>query len=350
MRTALLFGPADLRVVERDRPEPGPGEVLVRVVSYAPYGTDLSAYLNLGGHYISSYPVGIGADFSGVIAALGPDVEGFAVGDRVTAMTLEHCGVCDYCRRGRTNLCQGLQYTNAGRQTCCAEFTLVKARKLARLPDNVSFDSAAMLAGVIVALNAFEKMSLVPGQLVAVIGVGAMGLCAIGVAKALGCEVVAVGGTGRRADYAETLGARAVVRLGQHGEDVSAASLAHSPSGYSAVLETTTSDWGQQQAFAIAAIEGTVALTGGGALPVGNWDIVRRELKVVGVRAGHHQEQGLDLIARGLLTLEPTITARRPLEQAPEVFALLASDAAKDVGRIIIECSAPPSDRHAAAS
>jgi len=341
MRAARLFGPGDLRIVELPPPTPGPGQVLVKVVAYAPYGTDVGVYLNKQNRYVQAYPVGIGADFSGVIAAVGPDVLGLEVGERVTALALEHCGGCSNCTRGITNLCLDPAYAAPPRQTCCEEFTLVSARKIARIPEGVGFEDAAMLAGAVDALNAYEKMALTRGDDVAVVGVGAMGLSAIAAAVALGLNVVAVGGTGRRADLAADLGARAVVRLKAHGEDVRDRALALSPGGHAAVIETTASSWGLELAFAIAAPAACVAVTGGGALPLTSWDVVNRELRIVGVRAGHHQEQVLELIARGALDLKPTIAARFALDQAPEAFALLTGPRAADVGRVIIHCGEP---------
>lgn len=337
MKAARLFGPGDIRLVDLDQPVPGPGQVLVRVMSYAPYGTDVSTYLNKAGRYVSSYPVGIGADFSGVVAEVGEGVEDFDVGDRVSALALDHCGACSNCTGGRQNLCLDPAYRVLVRQTCCEQAVIVPARKLARLPDAVGFDEAAMLAGPVDALNAFGKMGLAAGDRVAVIGVGAMGLGAIATARALGITVVAVGGTGRRAEIAAQLGADRVFPITRHGEDVTATVRAAFPDGIAAVIETTASDWGMAQAFALAALGAKVALTGGGALPVTCWDLVDRELALFGVRAGSGQAEVLDLIAAGQLSLAGSVSRRFTLDQVGEAFALLAGPNARDVGRVIIE-------------
>ena len=91
------------------------------------------------------------------------------------------------------------------------------------------------------------------------------------------------------------------------------------------------------QAFAVAAPGAVVALTGGGQLPLTSWDVVDRELRIVGIRCGHHQEQAMDLIAQGKLSLGRTISTRFPLEAAAEAFALLTSERARDLGRVIIQ-------------
>lgn len=336
MRAARLFGPGDLRIVDLPMPVPGPGQVLVRVMTYAPYGTDVGTYLNRHGRYVSAYPVGIGADFSGIVEACGPGVGGLAPGDRVAALALDHCGACGNCASGRTNLCLDPAFAKLVRQTCCEEYTLVSARKLAVLPDGVTFEDAAMLAGIVDALNAYEQMGLDAGDNVAVVGVGAMGLGAVATAAALGLRVTALGGTGRRCDLAEALGAT-VLRIAHHGEDIAPRARTHRPGGFPAIIETTASDWGIAQAFAVAAPGAIVALTGGGQLPLTSWDVVDRELRIVGVRAGHHQAQAMDLIASGKLSLQSTVSGRYPLDNVAEAFARLAGEEAKDIGRFLID-------------
>lgn len=341
MRAARLFGPGDLRIVDLPRPVPGPGQVLVRVMTYAPYGTDVGTYLNRHGRYVSAYPVGIGADFSGIVEACGPGVHGLAPGDRVAALALDHCGTCTNCASGRTNLCLDPAFAKLVRQTCCEEYTLVSARKLAVLPDGVAFDDAAMLAGIVDALNAYEQMGLGVGDNVAVVGVGAMGLGAIATAIALGLRVTALGGTGRRYELAKELGAT-VLPIASHGEDLTPRVLAHCPGGYPAIIETTASDWGIAQAFAVAAPGAIVALTGGGQLPMTSWDVVDRELRIVGVRAGHHQAKAMELIASGKLSLQSTVSGRFPLERTADAFARLAGEEAKDIGRFLIDIGGAP--------
>ncbi|QVM83629.1 zinc-dependent alcohol dehydrogenase [Novosphingobium decolorationis] len=337
MKAARLHAPGDIRVEDVARPEPGPGQVLVQVMAYAPYGTDVGTYLNRGGRYVKSYPVGIGADFSGIVAQLGAGVEGLAPGDRVSALALDHCGACANCTKGRHNLCLDPAFRTPVRQTCCEEYTLVSARKLAVLPDAVGFEDAAMLAGPVDALNAFRRMRLEAGQRVGIVGVGAMGLGAVAMARALGLEVVAIGGSGRRSDLAGDLGAAHLFPIAAHGERVSERVLGAFPEGLDAVMETTASAWGMDEAFAVAAPGARVALTGGGDLPVSNWQIVERELEILGVKAGPGQVDVLEFIARGDLSLRPTITRRFALDDVAEAFTLLAGPQARDVGRVIIE-------------
>lgn len=336
MRAALLFGKRDMRVTDVPLPVPAADEVLVKVMAYAPYGTDIGHYTDRGGRYAREYPYGVGADFSGTIAAMGADVSGFAPGDRVTALALNHCGTCSRCIAGETNLCLDPEATARPRQACCQEYTIVAANKLARMPDAVSFEQGAMLAGLVVALNGFQLMEASPRQPLAVIGVGAMGQAVIAAAKSCGIPTVAIGGTGKRVEIARALGADHCVPIVRYGEMVSEAALAHAPDGFSHVLETTCTDWGLDQAIGIAGKMARIGVTGGGHLPDRVWDIVIRQLQLIGISCGHHQEEALSRIADGSLDMRASITHRFTLEDAPAAFDLLAGSAASDVGRVII--------------
>lgn len=336
MRAALLHGVRDMRLVDIPRPRPAADEALIRVIAYAPYGTDVSHYTNREGRYARAYPYGVGADFSGIVEAVGSDVRHVQPGHRVTALALNHCGACAWCARGVTNMCTDAAALARPRQACCQEFTVVAANKLAVMPDDVSFEQGAMLAGVVVALNGFELMQIDRAQPLVVIGVGAMGLAVIATAAALGIATIALGGTGRRVDYARELGAT-VFPLAHYGEALTEQALMLAPEGFAQIIETTCSDWGLEQAVAVAGRLATIGVTGGGNLPQCVWDIVLRQLRLVGISCGHHQQQALELMASGRLKLDTTISHRFALADAPEAFELLAGPAAADVGRVVIE-------------
>ncbi len=337
MKAAQLFGPADLRVVDIPMPEPGPDEAIIRVVRYAPYGTDVGTFLNRGGRYGSTYPFGIGADFSGVVELIGADVRNVAVGDRVSALAMDHCGTCRNCRKGLSNLCLDSARLNAPRQVCCQTHTLVRANKLARLPQGVSFDDAAMLSGLVTVMNGLGMIDPAVDETLGIVGAGAMGWSAIAAAKAMGLTVTVLGGARKRAQIARSLGADKLLEISAYDEDLAARLKAETPGGLPCVIETTATDWGLKQAFAIAGLGGRIALLGGGPAPTSGWDLVGRQLTVHGVRAGHHQEMVLDLIAAGRIDLKPTITHRFGLDDAPKAFALLTGEDPEAVGRVMIE-------------
>lgn len=337
MKAAQLFGPGDLRVVDIPMPIPGPEDVLLRVARFAPYGTDVGTFLNRGGRYGSNYPFGIGADFSGTVEAIGKDVRNVAVGDRVSALAMDHCGTCRNCRRGLTNLCLDSARLNAPRQVCCQTHTLVRANKLARLPQGVTFDDAAMLSGLVTVMNGLEMLDPAVDETVGIVGAGAMGWSAIAAARAMGRTMIVLGGARKRAQIARDLGADRLLEITAYDDDLASRLKETVPGGLPCVIETTATDWGLKQAFAIAGLGGRLALLGGSAAPATGWDLVARQLTVHGVRAGHHQEMVLDLIAAGRIDLKPTITHRFSLDDSPRAFALLTGADPEAVGRVMIE-------------
>lgn len=340
MKAGLLFGPGDLRIVDAPMPEPGPEDVVLRVVRFAPYGTDIATYRNTGGRYVAAYPTGFGADIAGVVTAVGAQVRAVKVGDRVSALALGHCGACANCRKGRSNLCLDPAFRVPPRMAVAQEYARLQARQLAILPDAVSFDDAAMLAGIVDALNAWEKMAPRVGETVAIVGVGAMGWGAIATARALGHRVIAIGGTGRRAELAKLAGADHVVPIRAHDEDVSAQVRALAPGGIGAIMETSATDWGMRMCFRIAGLGARIVTTGAGPLQVSGWEMVGREIALFGSRAGHNQEGALRLIADGRIDLKPTITHRLPLAELPRAFSLLTGPQGRDVGRVMIDIAA----------
>jgi threonine dehydrogenase-like Zn-dependent dehydrogenase len=340
MKAGLLFGPGDLRVVDAPLPEPGPDDAILRIMRFAPYGTDIATFQKKGGRYVATYPTGFGADIAGVVTAIGANVKNIRVGDRVSALALAHCGHCANCRKGRTNLCLDPAFRMPPRMAVAQEFARLQARQLARLPDGVSFDDAAMLGGIVDALNAWGKMKPEAGEPVAIVGVGAMGWGAIATARALGHPVIAIGGTGKRVDLARACGADHVVPITAYDEDVSAQVLALAPGGVGAIMETSATDWGVKQCFKIAAPGARIVTTGApGGIPASGWEVVGKELAIFGSRAGHDQEGALRLIAAGKIDLKPTITHRMPLADLPKAFSLLTGPDSRNVGRIMIDVS-----------
>ena len=317
MRQALLFGPRDLRVVDAAKPEPGPDEAVVRVMRTAPYGTDIELYKAENERHRLPYPAGIGADFSGIVDSVGGKVFGFTEGDRVSALAGLHCGRCRFCRDGRTNLCVSVVNPNEGRQESCQEYAVVKANKLAELPAPVTFDAGAMLASLVTGLNLLERIKPQPGDNILIVGTGAMAWGCIALASTLGVRVVAVGAGQRRAALARDLGANRVVEMSRLSEDVSGRLEALLPDGADCVIETTTSDWGVETAFAAAGMGARVGLLGGATFPLSGWDLVGREISVAAVRGGHHQDQALRMLEQGAIDLRPTITNHMSLEEAP---------------------------------
>ena len=167
MKSLLLREYGHLEIADMPRPEPGPGEVLVRVAACGICGSDVHGYDGSSGRRIP--PLVMGHEAAGTVAAVGAGVQGFRAGDRVTFDSTVYCGECDFCRRGEMNLCDrrevvGVSCGDYRRHGAFAEFVTVPERIVYRLPDAMGFSEAAMLEAISVALHAVHLSGEGEGQ------------------------------------------------------------------------------------------------------------------------------------------------------------------------------------------
>src|SRR6266850_170020 len=211
MKVLLLSQYKHLEIAELPEPTPGPGEVLVRVAACGICGSDVHGYDGSSGRRIP--PIVMGHEAAGRIAAVGSDVKGFAEGDRVTFDSTIYCGACGPCRRGEVNLCDnrqvlGVSCSDYRRAGAFAEYVVVPARIVYRLPDNLSFAEAALLEAAAVALHAVSLTPVAPDGNVVVVGAGMIGLLILQALRAAGCKRVLVADIDKsRLNLAEYFGA-----------------------------------------------------------------------------------------------------------------------------------------------
>ncbi len=194
MKAARMFGIRDVRVVESPTPEPEPHEVLLRVRACAICASDLHMYEE--GHSSGVYPSGpiiLGHEFSGEVAACGEAVQEWQPGERVACEPSWHCGTCDMCQQGLTNLCRNIIFPSyPDRDGALAEYIAVPAFSLARLPENVDFIGGALAEPLGVALHAVRLSGLQPGMKVAILGAGAIGLSILQMCRVFGAQEIFV--------------------------------------------------------------------------------------------------------------------------------------------------------------
>src|SRR5688572_27584980 len=157
MKALLLTAPSQLALVDFPRPQPAADEVLVRVRACGICGSDIHGWDGSTGR--RHPPLIMGHEASGEIAAVGAQVSGWRVGDRVTFDSTISCGECAPCRGGRVNLCEtrrvlGVAPVEYRQHGAFAEYVALPARILYRLPDALTFEQAAMVEPVSIAIHA----------------------------------------------------------------------------------------------------------------------------------------------------------------------------------------------------
>ena len=179
MKSLLLKEYLQLEVADFPQPQPGPGEVLIRIAACGICGSDVHGYDGTSGRRIP--PIVMGHEAAGVVAATGGGITRFKPGHRVTFDSTVYCGECVFCRRGQVNLCDrreviGVSTPAYRRMGAFAEYVAVPERTAYHLPDNLSFAHAALIEAVSVAVHAVSLTPLAIEDTVVIVGAGMMGL------------------------------------------------------------------------------------------------------------------------------------------------------------------------------
>ena len=343
MRAARFYGGKDIRIETVPDPVPEADEVLIRVRAAGICGSDLHGYRDPSpGKRAPRTP---GHELAGEVLEVGSLVSGLQPGDRVAIEPLVGCGHCAYCVSGQYHLCDELQHIGGVRSGGFAELAVAPHEKAFLLPDSVSMDAGSLLDVYAVAVHALTQVPIRPGDKVAVIGTGAIGLGIAQLAALSGAASVAV--LGRRPGPLQV----AAQTAGAIGIDVSAGCVAEAVATwtegrgadvvYEAVGGTAET---LDLALQIAAKRGRVGVVGSFREPqrLDTRLPLRRELTVAWVWSyamrGERPEFeiALDLLASGKLQAEPLITHRFPLDRIADAFVAADQKAAHNAIKVLV--------------
>ena len=220
MMAAVLYGKEHLQVEPVAVPTIASGDILVRVKVALTCGTDVKVFRR-GYHARMIVPPAVfGHELAGDVVKIGEDVASFAVGQRVVAANSAPCGECFFCHRGLENLCEDLLFNNGA----YAQYIRIPARIVQRntylIPDKVGYQDAALVEPLACVVRGFEETAPRPGDTVAIVGLGPIGLMFVKLAKLYGCRVIAVGRRKTQLDRAAALGADELIAAGEHSDPV----------------------------------------------------------------------------------------------------------------------------------
>ena len=307
----------------------GPLDILVEVRACGICGSDVHGMDGSTGR--RRPPVIMGHEASGVIAEVGQDVETWKPGDRVTFDSTTYCGKCSYCSQGLVNLCEhrqviGVSCEEYRRNGAFAEKVVIPHLGACSIPDEVSFEQAALAEPVSIALHAVNRLPLKGGETGVVVGVGMIGLFVVQALKTAGCErVIAVDLAEDKLAFAKKLGADECLVSGK--DDVVAG------------IREVTEGEGAHVSVEAVGVTATVNLAinvlrkGGSTCLVGNLSpevklplqsVVTGELTVLGscASAGEYEE-ALASVAAGKIKVDPIISAVGDLKDGASWFARL---------------------------
>jgi L-iditol 2-dehydrogenase len=310
-------------------PDPGPGQVLVKVRAIGICGSDLHWYLEGGiGANRAVYPQVLGHEPSGEIVAVGPGVTGRKPGERVTLEPAVHCLQCEPCRKGRYNQCLHSRFLGSPHfPGALREYVVVPERNVVPLPEGMGFAEATVIEPLAVIVHVFQMMHLEVGDTVAIIGAGSIGMLHAAMARVSGASrVFCADKVPHRLELARGMGATDIINK---QEDSVAETIldATRGRGVDVVIDCAAKADTVNESIAVARAGGKVMLVGlpsDSYLPIDVHGAMAREIDIQCIRrSNRNDEVAIELLHSGRI---PTsfITHRLPLERTPEAFEHLA--------------------------
>lgn len=308
-------------------PVVGPGDVSIRVRAAAVCGTDLLIF-----HDAYPYwpPMILGHEFAGEVVAVGDGVTGYAVGDQVVSETSTgSCGVCTLCRSGNRHICADKRAPGIGRDGAFADYIVMPAALLHRIPEGVRLQEAALSEPIAISVHAvIERAAVQPGESVVITGPGPIGLLCLQVAQAAGAGTIIVSGTARsvslRLPAARRLGAAVVVNIAE--EDLVERVMAVTGGlGADVVIETSGAPAAIELLPRLVRRLGRICVVGVVDAPTVSfpWDAaLANGVEVQFSFSSRHTSwvTALRLLAAGQVRAGPLLTMEMPLEHWRDAF------------------------------
>jgi len=323
MKALRIVGERQVVVREKADPRPGPGDVVVQMKAAAICGSDLHPYRH-------PRPADLDADLvpghepCGVIAEVGPEVRGWAVGDSVVVYFRRTCGACHYCRTGHRNVCTNRRASyGVGADGSDAEYMLVEAPSLMRLPEDFSFvDGAVMACQAGTAYYPLSRLEASGRDVLVVSGLGPVGLLATMFGAAMGARIVGIDPSATRRDLARGFGAAATLDPSA-GPVVEQLRAIH-PDGADTLIETSGSNAAHAVVGDLLKPLGRAAIVGLGSenFTIPLRQIVHRQITLFGtsIYPDTQVDEIWDFVRRHQLSLGSVITHYFPLDQGPRAF------------------------------
>jgi threonine dehydrogenase-like Zn-dependent dehydrogenase len=328
MNCAVLTGTGRMAYVSAPRPTPGPSQLLVRVLATGICGSDLATFH--GTHPYKTAPVVLGHELCGVVVRAAGE---FAAGDLVCAAAYSHCGNCDACAQGRTNLCSGKRnLSHLGWEGSFAEYVVLDAGMTYRLPPGLDPVLGALVEPLSIGLHAVRLLGPGAGRALRIVGAGNIGLACLIAARQLGFGAITC------SDLGPAKGERAI-RLGADAYVDAGARAPHDGAGTEdAVVLASSHPGALQEALALSRPGGTVVVVSffADAEPIMANLLVGRELTLIGSSLSRADDFDtvISWLAEGSVDPAPMVTHRLPLSGAAEAMRVMSRGG--DVGKLIL--------------
>lgn len=326
MKAAVFTDKEQVAIEDRPQPKADKGEIVVRVAACGLCGTD--QHIFHGELAQVRYPLVPGHELAGEIVEVGAGVDWLHEGERVAVDPNIVCGHCFWCQRGEVHLCANLEAVGVTRDGGFAEYCVAPARQAVPLPDALSLEQGALAEPLACCVRGMDRLAIRPGESVAILGGGFIGMLLLQLAKAAGAGFTVVSEPSpTRRDTAWHLGADVVVEPAGVAEAVLNATHGR---GADAVIESAGRPETARQSLELARRGGRILFFGvvspEARIEVSPYDIYQRELTVMGsyVNPFTHA-RAVHLLATGQVNTQRLVSHRFPVDAMPAALAAAVS-------------------------
>ncbi|HEY3936439.1 MAG TPA: zinc-binding dehydrogenase, partial [Bryobacteraceae bacterium] len=327
MQAAILYGKEDVRLESVPVPKIGYGELLVRVRTALTCGTDVKVFQRGYHAKMIRPPALFGHEMAGDVVAVGEGTGHFRIGQRIVAANSAPCDHCFFCQHGQQNLCQDLLFNNGA----YAEFIRLPARIVQKntyvIPESIQYRDAALVEPLACAVRGLDESNVHPGDTVAIMGLGPIGLMFIRLAKyAYGARVIAIARRMEQVDRAMLLGADQGILLGDRAVLVNELKARTEGRGADVVIEAIGQPESWELAVQLARKGGTVNFFGGcpSGTKVGLDTGLLHYAEITCKASFHHTpahiRRALEFLAQGKVNASFLVNHEEPLSQLPQVL------------------------------
>ena len=339
MRQAKLVGLRKIELQEREIPKPNDNEVLIQVKWVGICGSDIHAFK--GEHPFVHPPIVLGHEFSGVVWDTGSRVSTLKKGDRVTVEPNLTCGKCYNCRHGRYNICTNLRVIGCvGYDGALAEYIAIPEEKTIKIPDTLSFEEAALIEPVAVAIHAVRISGQKIGDRVLILGAGTIGLFVMQAARLTGAKQVLITDLlDYRLELAKNLGADNIINA-RLKDPVKFIHQSYGKEGIDLIYECVGLEKTISQAIEVARKGTRVIIVG---VPAGKINtnlayVQDRELELVGSLMYTRKDflTAIELIQKEKIKVKPLISHKFTLKEVDKAFKTILEGRSK-VLKVLIQ-------------
>ncbi len=321
MKAVNLAAPWDIALIRKEKPVPGPGEALIRIISAGICGSDIGAFR--GTNNLVSYPRVIGHELAGIIESIPEDnPKGFKPGDKVIVDPYLYCGRCYPCRIGRTNCCTNLHVLGVHVDGGMAEYFCHPANMLVKMPSDMGWTDAAMAEPLTISLHGIHRGGLKAGEHCAIIGAGPIGLLAGMIAQAYGAHAILLDLVQERLDFAKELGIEHTIHSAAENPEERIRQITNGNMAEQ-VMECSGANAAIRSALDYVSHAGRVTLTGWPKkeTPLPTDMITRKEIDIRGARTSAGEfEEAIELIYTKKVDVSKILTKTILIDEAPETI------------------------------